>query len=175
MPTIYPDDQLPGLPPYPWHLINQGRVNQEMARLHEEALFTSIVLWNASEAPPLEICFMTARMGADRVLIIVTPWNYPEEPPTARVAPFVQMGAEDDLYDVFEELWAKSEPVDDPPDWHWSDEHYLVDYIRVLEQSLGIKAEPKPQPDPPQDDPDDEALAYSPADGDPASSEEDAS
>ncbi|MBZ0300419.1 MAG: hypothetical protein K8J31_11785, partial [Anaerolineae bacterium] len=35
-------------------------------------------------------------------------------------------------------LWAKSTPVDDPPGWVWSDDRYLVDYIRALEESLGI-------------------------------------
>ena len=107
IPTIYPDDQLPGLPEYPWHLVNRERVNKELALLQAEGLFTSIVLWNATPEPPLEICFMTARMGADRVLIIITPWNYPAQPPSARVAPFAQMDTDGDLYGDFRGLMGR--------------------------------------------------------------------
>ncbi len=139
IPAVYPDDQLPALAQYPWHLVKQERANAEFARLHDEGLFTSVVLWSADEPPPLEICFMTARVGADRVLIIRTAWNYPEQPPKARVAPFLSMEAGDDLYDVFEEMWAKSEVVADPPGWAWSPEKHLVDYVRALEDALGIK------------------------------------
>ncbi len=139
IPAVYPDDQLPALPDYPWHLVKPERAGAEFARLHDEGLFTSVVLWNADEPPPLEICFMSARMGADRVLLISTAWNYPEQPPAARVAPFLNLEADDDLYDVFEEMWAQSEAVADPPGWQWSPEKYLVDYIRVLEDSLGIR------------------------------------
>ncbi|MBZ0300734.1 MAG: hypothetical protein K8J31_13375, partial [Anaerolineae bacterium] len=102
LPAIYPDDQLPRLSAYPWHLVNPQRANQEFARLHEEELFTSIVLWNATPEPPLEVCFLTARMGSDKVLLLVTSWNYPEQPPCAHVAPFEQLDANDDLYAVFE-------------------------------------------------------------------------
>jgi hypothetical protein len=145
VPAIYPDDQLPHLAAYPWHLVKQGRVSHEFARLHEDELFTSVVLWNADGESPLEICILSARMGSDRVLIIVTPWNYPEKPPSARVAPFLQMGPEAELYDIFEDMWAKSQPVNDPPGWKWSDGLFLVDYIRALEASLGMKS-PPPKP-----------------------------
>jgi hypothetical protein len=144
IPAVYPDEQLPELAAYPWHLVNQSRANQEFARLHEDELFTSIVLWNVTDGPPLEICLMTARMGADRVLLIITAWNYPQQPPQARVAPFTQLEAAEDIYTVFEDLWATSTPVADPPGWKWAEDRYLVDYIRALEQSLGIKSSSKP-------------------------------
>ena len=144
IPAVYPNEQLPRLTDYPWHLVNQSRINQEYALLQADELFTSIVLWNATPEPPLEICFMTARMGSDRVLLIITPWNYPDHAPTARVAPFIQMGPEDDMYEIFEEMWSNSEVVANPPDWHWSSEQYLVDYIRVLEESLGMKTSTEP-------------------------------
>lgn len=151
IPAIYPDDQLPALSAYPWHLVNQQRVNEEFARLREDELFTSIVLWDATEQPPLEICLMTARMGSDRVLLIVTPWNYPEAPPSARVAPFTQLDAGDDMYEVFEDMWAESTPVDDPPGWTWSADKYLTDYIRALENALGMT--PASQPSSTDDEP----------------------
>ena len=49
------------------------------------------------------------------------------------------MSADDDVFEIFEELWAKSEPVSDPPDWSWTPDKHLLDYIHVLEKSLGIE------------------------------------
>jgi hypothetical protein len=142
-PAIYPDDQLPGLPEYPWHLKDQSRSSHEFALMHEDNLFTSFVLWNADEAPPLEVCFMVARVGSDRVLLIITPHDYPEKAPSARVAPFMQMGPDDDLYDVFTQLWGKSQPIADPVGWTWTKEKHLVDYIRALETSLEMTTSTK--------------------------------
>jgi hypothetical protein len=143
IPALYPDDLLPGLPDYPWHLVNEARFNAEMALLKKDGLFTSLAVWNADGKPPLEVCLMTARMGADRVLIILTEWNYPTAAPTARTAPFIPMGPQDDLYTLMEQLWAQSEPVANPPGWQWSPEKHLLDYIRALEDHLGI---PRPTP-----------------------------
>lgn len=137
-PAVYPDDQLPSLPEYPWYLVNGQQFNAEMALLKKDGLFTSLAVWNADASPPLEVCLMTARMGAAKVLIIITNWNYPETAPAARAAPFIPMGPEDDLYTLMEELWKQSEPVADPPGWQWSREHHLVDYIHALEDHLGI-------------------------------------
>jgi hypothetical protein len=138
-PAVYPDDQLPVLPEYPWHLVKQQRISDEYRRLQDEQLFTTVVLWDVDETPPLEICFMVARMGSDRVLILSTPWNYPEAAPTARVAPFAALSADEDMYDVFADVWEQSTPVADPAGWHWSADHYLMDYIQALETALGIK------------------------------------
>jgi hypothetical protein len=142
IPAVYPDDQLPSLPDYPWHLVDQRRADLELARLHGDGLFTSVILWEVNDQPPLEICFLTARMGADRVLIICTPWNYPQARPTARIAPFVHLGPDDDLYSVFADLWAQSESVDDPPGWGWTPDTFMLDYIRALETALGIQPAP---------------------------------
>jgi hypothetical protein len=139
IPAIYPEDQLPGLPDYPWHLVDEKRFKLETGMMTQDGLFTSLVLWNADTLPPLEICFMTGRVGADKVLIIVTQSNYPATAPTARVAPFIHMEPDDDMFTVFEELWEQSEPVADPPDWKWSAEHHLLDYIHALEDHLGIE------------------------------------
>jgi hypothetical protein len=157
IPALYPEGQLPGLPDYPWHLVNERRFNAEMALLKKEGLFTSLAVWNADGKPPLEICLMTARMGADKVLIILTDWNYPQAAPSARTAPFIPMGPEDDLYSLMEQMWDQSEPVANPPGWQWSPENNLVDYIRTLEDHLGI-----PRPEPPVVE---ETLVEQPADG----------
>jgi hypothetical protein len=139
LPAVYPADQLPGLTDYPWHLTNPDRVNAEFALFKKDNLFTSLVLWNADNQVPLEVCFMTARLGVDKVLILVTPWDYPKSPPSARVTPFISMKPEDDMYETFELLWQQSEPVADPPGWKWSQDKYLVDYMRALEEHLNIR------------------------------------
>ncbi len=139
VPAVYPNDQLPSLPDYPWHLVQEDRFLTEMAQLAGEKLFTSLVLWDANGEPPLEVCFLTARMGADRVLLIVTPSNYPKSAPSARVAPFAALDADKDPYQLFEQVWSQSESVADPPDWVWSDDKYLVDYIRAIEGALGLE------------------------------------
>lgn len=142
-PSIYPNEQLPELPDYPWHLVNEARFNAEYDLMEKDGLFTTLVLWDAGQAPPLDICFLTARVGAEKVLLLVTPWNYPAAPPRARLAPYQPFGADDDLYAVFAALWQASEPVSDPPDWKWSQGRYLIDYIYSLEAALGLKATPR--------------------------------
>lgn len=137
-PAVYPESQLPTLTEYPWHLTNSDRINAEFALFKKDNLFTSLVLWNADDKAPLEVCFMTARMGVDKVLILVTPWDYPKSAPSARVTPFISMKPEDDMYEIFEQLWKQSEPISAPPGWHWSPDKYLVDYIHALENHLGI-------------------------------------
>lgn len=139
VPVVYPNDQLPSLAAYPWHLVNESRMQDEYQRMQDDALFTTVVLWEANDTPPLEVCFMTARMGADRILILCTPWNYPEQGPSARIAPFIQMGADDDMFEVFERLWEKSEPLTDPEGWEWSAERTLLEYIHALEAAHGLR------------------------------------
>ncbi len=139
-PTIYPDDQLPALAPYPWHLIHEARAAEELRLLEEDKLFNSITLWNADNEPPLEVCFLTARMGSSKMLIIITPHDYPQHPPSARIAPFVQMGTDDDMYKVFETAWKQSEPVEmrDYFNTEWSPEKHLLDLIHAIEHKLNL-------------------------------------
>ncbi len=145
-PAIYPDDQLPGLPAYPWHLTDTARFDEEHRLMQRDGLALTVVLWNATDPPPLEVCFLTARVGADRVLIVITGWDYPQRPPAARVAPFRHMGPDDDLYGVFAQLWAESQPVSDPPGWAWTPDKRLLDYIHAVETSLGLRpAAPPPR------------------------------
>jgi hypothetical protein len=146
-PSVYPDDQLPALAPYPWHLVNEARFKAESELLEKDGLFTTLILWDTDNAPPLDVCFLTVRMGSDKVLLIVTPYNYPAEAPRARVAPFAGIKADEDIYKVFGELWKHSKPVKDPVDWKWSEGRHLIDYIFALEESLGIKHNPQPSSD----------------------------
>ncbi len=64
VPAIYPNAQLPELADYPWHLVNEDRFLTESAQLTGDKLFTTLVLWDANNEPPLEVCFLTARMGS---------------------------------------------------------------------------------------------------------------
>ena len=107
--------------------------------LQRDGLALTVVLWDAAEAPPLAVCFLTARVGADRVLIVVTSWDYPQRAPQARVAPFRSMGPDDNLYDIFAQLWAESQPAADPPGWAWTPDKRLLDYIQAVEASLGLR------------------------------------
>jgi hypothetical protein len=148
--VIYPDDQLPTLTSYPWHLTDEARVRSELAKLQQDDLFVSLVLWDVDNEPPLEVCLMMAREGMDKVLIVATRGDFPAAAPTAWSAPFVQMKPDENIYDVFEDLWAKAEPVADPPGWKWTPDKTILDYVHVIEKSLGITVKPtlKSQPQP---------------------------
>lgn len=143
LPAIYPDDQLPELVPYPWHLANEDRFNTEMAQMRGDGLFSSVVLWNVDGELPLEVCFLSARAGSDKLLLLVTHWDYPKTPPSARITPFVPMGEDEDIYDIFERVWQQAAPLSDPPGWVWDEKHFLIDYVHALEKSLGIVPAPK--------------------------------
>jgi hypothetical protein len=140
VPTIYPDDQLPTLAPYPWHLVHEKQIEDELRLLESDGLFNSITLWNADNEPPLEVCFLTTRVGSSRMLIIVTPHDYPNHPPSARIAPLVPMGGDDDMYKVFESAWKQAEPVDmrDYFSTEWTPEKHMLDLIHAIERKLGL-------------------------------------
>ncbi len=135
-PTLYPNDQLPALVEYPWHLVNEERFNAEMRALEQDGLSITLVLWDSDNQPPLEVCFLTARVGADKLLILITSCDYPQTPPKARVAPFAQMQPDEDMYEFFANRWALSEAVSDPT--HWTPDMTLLDYVHTLEAQLGI-------------------------------------
>jgi hypothetical protein len=135
-PTLYPNDELPTLVDYPWHIINESLFAAEMRGLEDDDLFISMTLWDADGQTPLEICFLTARMGAEKMLILITSADYPQSAPRARSAPFMQMQPEDDMYDVFANAWAQSEAVDYAPEW--TPESTLLGYVQALEAHLGI-------------------------------------
>jgi hypothetical protein len=151
IPAVYPDDQLPELVAYPWHIVNEALLDEEERRLRADglALTSTATLWDADGKLPLEICWIVARMHAKKLLLLATPHNYPDGAPTIRVAPFTQMSASDNVYDLFERLWPKSEPVDLAYDR--AQHHTLLDFVLAAEAALGIErvapeAEEKPAP-----------------------------
>ncbi len=146
-PAVYPAEQLPLLPDYPWHMKDEPRFNGEYALLEKDGLFVSApVLWDALGDPPLEICFLLARADWEQILLLVTPAAYPAQPPSARVAPFVNIGPEDDIVEIFEQVWAESTPVTNPPDWTWTEGRHLLDYVYALETALNLKIKTPQQP-----------------------------
>ncbi|NWF69772.1 MAG: hypothetical protein HXY40_11875 [Chloroflexi bacterium] len=147
VPAVYPENQLPKLAAYPWHLLHEERFQSEMALLQDDGVLNSVVLWDTDHKIPLEVCLFCARAGSAKILLIITHHDYPKSKPQARIAPFTRIGADDDMYEVFEMLWAKSEAVKDPPAWHWNADSHLLDYIRALEAALGLPTSaPKPAP-----------------------------
>ncbi len=135
-PTVYPNEQLPELVAYPWHLISDERSVQEMRLLEDDGVLITRVLYDTDEQPPLEICFLTTRMGASKFLILITDTDYPAKPPRARVAPLISMEADDDMYKVFEKAWLESIPVELTLDW--TPESTLLDALRAFEAHLGL-------------------------------------
>ncbi len=136
-PTLYPNDQLPSLVEYPWHLVNEERFAAETRALEGDGLLITLVLWDADNHPPLEVCFLTARLGSDKMLILITSCDFPVSAPRARIAPFMQMDADDDMYDVFAKAWTESEAVHFTPEWTY--ESTLLEYVHALEAHLGLK------------------------------------
>jgi hypothetical protein len=136
LPSVYPNDQLPELVAYPWHLVSEGRFSEETRLLESDGLFISLVLFDTDQQPPLEVCFLSARMGSDKLLIVITTADYPKQAPKVRAAPLVQMQSGDDMYKVFENAWAQSEPV--VVDFQWTPESNLLEYVHAVEAHLGL-------------------------------------
>ncbi|MDZ4767097.1 MAG: hypothetical protein SGI73_21360 [Chloroflexota bacterium] len=130
-PVVYPSEQLPLFAPYPWHLVDEARFDEEYKRMQSDGLFSALVLWDADGAAPLEICFLTARAGSSQMIIVVTPHDYPTRAPSLRVAPLLPMRDADKMYDVFKEAWAAARAVDLP--LTWLPDLHLVDAIRAYE------------------------------------------
>lgn len=140
-PVVYPNDQLPTLAPYPWHLVKEQRFEDELALLNKEKLFHSVTLYNADGETPLEVCFLTARMGGDRMYIVVTPHDYPIKPPSLRTAPFIPLENAGDMYKVFEMAWKRSQPAL-LNDFTWNETRYLVDLIKAAEGKPSAQGTP---------------------------------
>lgn len=128
-PAAYPNDQLPALAPYPWHLLDASRFDAEIRRIEQAGYFVSVTLWPAEADRPLAVCLMAARVGSDVLVLLVTPHDFPAQPPTVRTAPLVPMGTEEDLYAVFAQAWATSTVVPCP----WNPDEGLIGLIRAAD------------------------------------------
>ena len=133
-PSVYPNDQLPTLADYPWHLIDEERFARENAALREENLFVSLSFYDTDDAPPLEICLLVGRMGGDKLILLVTKTDYPKTAPKVRVAPFIHSKPDDDMYKVFEQAWKTSDAVD--MGFDWTPDHTLLDVVKAVEAKV---------------------------------------
>lgn len=155
-PIVKAATELPELPPYPWHLLDSARFNDEIDRLNADGLFASVILWEITGQPPLDICVATGRQGYSKLIIAVTRWDYPQKAPEIYLAPFVRMGPDQTLADVFDKIWAGAEKMDPPAGWAWTPDKMLVDYIHAVEVHLGLRPAKAPAPKPkaaPSDEP----------------------
>jgi hypothetical protein len=146
-PTVYPSEQLPSLPGYPWHIVDETRYKAEYALFEQGGLLASApVLWDVHENTPLDICFVVVRPGWKHILLLVTPADYPKSAPSARLAPYVDIASDDNIVEIFEDAWEDSEPIPDPADWKWAEGRHLIDYVFALEEALADKLGKKPSP-----------------------------
>jgi hypothetical protein len=158
-PVLYPDDQLPALPEYPWHIRGTARVEMEFARLQQDKLAYSVLIWDTDEKIPLEVVITAMRMGSSKVYLLVTPWNYPDARPQLYLAPPQNIGDGQDIYDLFEQWWHEAEKVEDPPGFEWLPEMNLVDYIHAVENALGLRPAVAAQPTATEVQPENVAVA----------------
>jgi hypothetical protein len=125
-------------------------MDEELSLIEEDGMF--MVAQTALPYPinnelPLEICFIIGRAGYTDVFILTTHWDYPNTPPRVYKAPFTGVDPTMYIYQVFEQLWEKAEPVEYPPDFTWEPESsYMVDLLAAVEQHLGMRPDDLPMP-----------------------------
>ncbi len=146
VPHVYKDEKLPKLVPYPWNLTNYERLNAEIQQLRGDGLFSNVLELNVDDELPIEICILCARQGSDKVYILTTRWNYPEVAPRFYTAPFSEMDSNLDMYDNFWRLWEAAEELKPPRGWRWEKDVYLIDLIRIMEETHNLLPEPEPEP-----------------------------
>ncbi len=147
-PQIIPNSEVPALTPYPWHILDTDRLDEEVARLEADNLFilgTTVVLWAVNNRTPLEICFIVGRQGGNQVLLICTEWNYPSTKPSIRIAPFARIDPNAHIFEIFQQFWQKSQPIAEPPNFTWSAQSHLADYVAAIETHMGLRPTPPAQ------------------------------
>lgn len=144
-PVVMPEDRLPKLAGYPWHLTKPDLAEDEVTLLRQDGLFVELLVWQADGDIPMELCFFIARPGASQVLLLVTEHDYPTTPPRAYASPFTRFDPNDEFYAIFEQFWDTAQAVTDVAQWQWSPDARLVDYIHALEDHLGIAPQRPPE------------------------------
>ena len=138
-PKVVPDDQLPQMMKYSWHVVNPDRLYIETAALEDDGHLVRRLLYECDGEVPLEYCFFMIRQGSSFFLLFVTQHDYPQSPPQAFQAPFVDGLDLMDPVETFHKLWAVREPIDDPPGWEWSAGKYLFQYVIAIEVEMGLR------------------------------------
>lgn len=138
-PKVVDESELPHMMKYAWYVVYEERLNQEYYQLERDGAWVSaLILWESDDVP-LEICFIVARQGARKLILLVTDADYPHVPPRARVSPSFEGLDLADEYKAFEELWERSSPVEMPDDWEWNENLYLADFVEAVEVHLGLR------------------------------------
>ena len=138
-PQIVEEDVLPQMMKYAWHVVLPDRLTSETLAMADDGLLVRALFYECDGEVPLEFCFFAIRQGARSFLLFVTQHDYPHARPRAYSAPFT---SELDLMDpvaTFQKLWAVAEPIEDPPDWEWSSDKYLIDYVVAIEVARGLR------------------------------------
>ena len=47
-----------------------------------------------------------------------------------------------DPVETFHRLWQVASPIEDPPDWEWSADKYLFQYMIAVEVEMGLRQPP---------------------------------
>lgn len=138
-PKIAPDDQLPQMMKYGWHVVLPDRLHIETLALEEDGLLVRRLLYECDGEVPLEFCFFTIRQGSSSFLLFATQHDYPQTPPRAYRAPFVDGLDLMDPVATFHKLWQVATPIEDPPGWAWSEDMFLLHYVIALEVEMGLR------------------------------------
>ena len=138
-PQIVEEDALPQMMKYAWHVVLPDRLTSETLAMADDGLLVRTLFYECDGEVPLEFCFFAIRQGARSFMLFVTEHDYPHSRPRAYSAPFT---SDLDLMDpvaTFQKLWAIAEPIEDPPDWEWSSDKYLIDYVIAIEVAMGVR------------------------------------
>ena len=142
-PQVVPEDTLPQMMKYAWHVVLPDRLTSETLAMADDGLLVRTLFYECDGEVPLEFCFFTIRQGATSFMLFVTQHDYPHSPPKAYHAPFVSGLDLMDPVSTFQILWAQAQPIEDPANWHWTSEKYLVDYVIAIEVCMGLREPPK--------------------------------
>lgn len=141
-PKVVPADELPQMMKYGWHVVLADRLTSETLAMVDDGLLVRTLFYECDGEVPLEFCFFTIRQGGSFFLLFVTQHDYPHSPPKAYKAPFVNGLDLMDPVATFQKLWQVATPIEAPPDWQWTSDNYLIDYLVAIEIDMGLRQPP---------------------------------
>lgn len=138
-PQIVAAEQLPQMMKYGWHVVLPDRLTSETLAMADDGLLVRTLFYECDGEVPLEFCFFTIRQGASSFVLFVTQHDYPRSAPKAFEAPFLEGLNLMDPVATFQSLWEVARPIPDPPEWTWSQDRYLIDYVIAIEVARGLR------------------------------------
>ena len=129
-PMVQPNTALPTLPIVGWHLTDPKRMWRECNALLNAGYGVQIDERDTDGQPPREICLtVTSPVSqSPQMWIIVTPADYPHHAPIVRRVP-TEMIAGLTEPPTFSDLWARSVPLPNLP--NWTPDRLLIDLIKA--------------------------------------------